>query len=140
MSGETVLLNNAHDLKSHLISFPSLRAAHSRPGRRKTMASMDTDQLSAAYAFAVQLGKDAGNMLMDAAWSRVGPGGQTEQAAEEKESAVDIVTKTDEGILCMRAVTSLYSSCDRRLTCSHVLGGSRGSLHQELHRPEIPRS
>ncbi len=62
------------------------------------MATVSSDQLDEIYAFAVQLGKDAGNMLMDAAKSRFGDAGQSEQAIEEKDSAVDIVTKTDEGM------------------------------------------
>ena len=62
------------------------------------MSAINRDQLDEIYAFAVQLGKDAGNMLMDAARSRFGDSGQTEQAIEEKDSAVDIVTKTDEGM------------------------------------------
>ncbi|KAB5584929.1 inositol monophosphatase [Coniochaeta sp. 2T2.1] len=62
------------------------------------MAAIDRDQLNEIYIFAVQLGKDAGNMLMDAARCRFGDAGQTEQAIEEKDSAVDIVTKTDEAV------------------------------------------
>lgn len=61
------------------------------------MAGMTDEQLGEVYAFAVQLGKDAGNMLMDAAKARLGDAGQNGQAFTEKESAVDIVTKTDEG-------------------------------------------
>lgn len=62
------------------------------------MTVISRDQLDEIYAFAVQLGKDAGDMLMDAARSRFGDAGQSEQAIEEKDSAVDIVTKTDEGM------------------------------------------
>lgn len=52
-------------------------------------------ELDEIYAFAIQLGKDAGQMLMDAAKLRMASGGA--QQSEEKESAVDIVTKTDTG-------------------------------------------
>ncbi|OIW28131.1 QA-X protein [Coniochaeta ligniaria NRRL 30616] len=62
------------------------------------MTATSSDQLDEIYAFAVQLGKDAGSMLMDAARSRFGDAGQSEQAIEEKDSAVDIVTKTDEAV------------------------------------------
>jgi myo-inositol-1(or 4)-monophosphatase len=61
------------------------------------MATVSKEQLDHIYAFAVQLGKDAGNMLMDAAKSRFGSAGRTEEVLAEKENAVDIVTKTDEG-------------------------------------------
>jgi myo-inositol-1(or 4)-monophosphatase len=63
------------------------------------MSGVDSNKLDEIYAFAVQLGKDAGNMLMDAARSRFGDAGQSEQTIEEKDSAVDIVTQTDEGML-----------------------------------------
>ncbi|ROV93699.1 hypothetical protein VPNG_08881 [Cytospora leucostoma] len=53
------------------------------------------EELDEIYAFAIQLGKDAGDMLMDAAKLRMTGGG--EQESEEKESAVDIVTKVDTG-------------------------------------------
>lgn len=60
-------------------------------------ASEDVD-LDAVYSFAVQLGKDAGAVLMKAAQARVDGGSRGESGGfEEKESAVDIVTKTDEG-------------------------------------------
>lgn len=56
--------------------------------------------LDAIYAFAVQLGKDAGAMLMAGAEARMGGGEDGSGGGfEEKESAVDIVTKTDEGVL-----------------------------------------
>lgn len=54
-------------------------------------------ELDEIYAFAVQLGKDAGKLLLEAAQSRFNGSGQGAQAFEEKDSAVDIVTKTDEG-------------------------------------------
>ena len=51
-------------------------------------------ELDSIFAFAVQLGKDAGHMLLEAAEARYGGSSQDQV---EKESAVDIVTKTDEG-------------------------------------------
>lgn len=53
-------------------------------------------ELDEIYAFAVQLGKDAGKMLMDAAKLRMSSGGAAHESVE-KENAVDIVTKTDTG-------------------------------------------
>lgn len=63
------------------------------------MAGEISDQeLDEIYAFAIQLGKDAGKMLMDGARLRMsGEGGEGEQKFAEKENAVDIVTKTDTG-------------------------------------------
>lgn len=64
------------------------------------MAGLTQQDLDDIYAFAVQLGKDAGNMLMDAARLRMGDssgGGGQQQAFTEKDNAVDIVTKTDTG-------------------------------------------
>ncbi|KAI9659958.1 MAG: hypothetical protein M1821_001310 [Bathelium mastoideum] len=55
------------------------------------------EELGEIYEFAVQLGKDAGRLLMDGAKSRFGDTGSGQQAFVEKESSVDIVTKTDEG-------------------------------------------
>lgn len=61
--------------------------------------SISTEELDEIYTFAIQLGKDAGQMLMTAAESRFGdanaPG--REQQSVEKDSSVDIVTQTDEG-------------------------------------------
>jgi myo-inositol-1(or 4)-monophosphatase len=55
------------------------------------------EELDEIYAFAVQLGKDAGKLLLDAAQARFMGDDQSPQDISEKESAVDIVTKTDEG-------------------------------------------
>lgn len=63
------------------------------------MPEFSDDQLSEVYSFAVQLGKDAGDMLMTAARRRFenqgGP--STKVAYVEKDNAVDIVTSTDNG-------------------------------------------
>lgn len=62
---------------------------------------MDAQELDRIYEFAVQLGKDAGKMLMDAAWSRVDgaqpTNDESHEAYAEKDSSVDIVTQTDHG-------------------------------------------
>lgn len=52
------------------------------------------DELEKIYQFAIQLGKDAGAMLLHAAEARYG---SADIEHVEKESAVDIVTKTDHG-------------------------------------------
>ncbi|KAK7718669.1 hypothetical protein SLS64_002629 [Diaporthe eres] len=62
-------------------------------------------ELDEIYAFAVQLGKDAGKMLMDAAKLRMASGGAAHESVE-KENAVDIVTKTDTG----DSISKIYPS------------------------------
>ncbi|OAQ77935.1 Inositol monophosphatase, metal-binding site [Purpureocillium lilacinum] len=69
---------------------------------KPTTGVMDSQELDEIHAFAVQLGKDAGQMLMQAAWRRV-DGGSVNGASssnefDEKESSVDIVTKTDHAV------------------------------------------
>ncbi|OAA43633.1 inositol monophosphatase [Metarhizium rileyi] len=58
---------------------------------------MDEQQLLEIYAFAKQLGKDAGQMLLDAAWSRI-DSPSSKGDVLEKESAVDIVTEKDHAV------------------------------------------
>jgi myo-inositol-1(or 4)-monophosphatase len=55
-------------------------------------SDLDLDQI---YTFALQLGKDAGRMLLEAAQRRMSGGDALVE--EEKLNSVDIVTKTDEG-------------------------------------------
>jgi myo-inositol-1(or 4)-monophosphatase len=57
--------------------------------------SISEAELDEIHAFAVQLAKDAGQMLLDAVEARSGKNGKA--AHLEKESAVDLVTQTDEG-------------------------------------------
>ncbi|CAF3462659.1 unnamed protein product [Fusarium graminearum] len=61
---------------------------------------MDSQQLSEIYAFAVQLGKDAGDMLMAAAQRRIDGHGTSSTTVSyvEKENSVDLVTKTDNDV------------------------------------------
>jgi myo-inositol-1(or 4)-monophosphatase len=54
--------------------------------------------LDSIYTFAIQLGKDAGQLLQDAAQRRMSGEDQLEEV--EKLNSVDIVTKTDEGETC----------------------------------------
>jgi myo-inositol-1(or 4)-monophosphatase len=58
--------------------------------------SITDAQLHEIYEFAVQLGKDAGDKLMQAATRRF-TGPREDQVATEKDSSVDIVTQTDQG-------------------------------------------
>lgn len=67
------------------------------------MASIPEDDeaaLQEIYAFAIQLGKDAGQILLDGLARRRVQGAEAEAAAQvEKLNAVDIVTQTDNGAL-----------------------------------------
>lgn len=69
------------------------------------------EHLKEIYDFAVQLAKDAGRMLMDGVEVRCGnestAGVQQEQI--EKDSSVDIVTQTDEGLNFTSSSSSLIS-------------------------------
>lgn len=69
---------------------------------RKKMADISEQELGEVYAFAVQLGKDAGSLLMQAVQQRIVGNPSVSSPAEvqyvQKENSVDIVTKTDNGI------------------------------------------
>ncbi|KAI0102682.1 inositol monophosphatase [Nemania sp. FL0031] len=62
------------------------------------MSEISEKELGEIYDFAVQLGKDAGRLLMDFARARWGERGSGEQLFSEKDNAVDIVTKVDEDV------------------------------------------
>ncbi|KAF2803843.1 inositol monophosphatase [Mytilinidion resinicola] len=62
------------------------------------MADLSREELDGIYAFAVNLGKEAGRMLMDAAQLRFGDERPKEKEHVEKENAVDLVTQTDEDV------------------------------------------
>ena len=72
------------------------------------MASLSQDQLDELYAFALQLGKDAGALLQQAANERIA--GRARTKSVEKASAVDIVTETDEGMLEARRIVIKFSA------------------------------
>lgn len=59
------------------------------------MPSFNQNELDEIYAFAVGLGRQAGRLLLDGVEERIN-GGDT--PVTEKDSAVDIVTQTDEGL------------------------------------------
>lgn len=60
------------------------------------MTRLRQQELDEIYAFAVDLGKRAGKLLLDGVERRIDSA--WEQDFAEKDNAVDIVTKTDEGI------------------------------------------
>lgn len=72
------------------------------------MTTISQDELDGIYAFAVDLGKKAGQMLTDAAQIRIDGGSTTPEQKEhvQKENAVDLVTETDEGKLLPTCATS----------------------------------
>lgn len=64
------------------------------------MSDLSREELDELYAFAVELGKQAGQMLKDAAQLRM-DGGTRAKAQDEhvqKLNAVDLVTETDEDV------------------------------------------
>ena len=66
-------------------------------------------ELDSIYQFAIQLGKDAGKLLQDAAQRRMS--GEEQLDELEKLNSVDIVTKTDEGEKCL--YYAIYVLVDR---------------------------
>lgn len=69
-----------------------------------TSAILTETELDEIYSFAIQLAKEAGQKLLDAVDARLGQtstgtatGGGGAVGHVEKESAVDLVTETDEG-------------------------------------------
>ncbi|OQO01251.1 Protein qutG [Cryoendolithus antarcticus] len=69
------------------------------------MADLDLDEI---YRFAIQLGKNAGDMLLSAANARIN--GTAHAVSTEKESAVDLVTQTDEDVeaFIKQRILSMY--------------------------------
>ncbi|KAL1875494.1 hypothetical protein VTK73DRAFT_10044 [Phialemonium thermophilum] len=76
------------------------------------MPVISDDQLGEIYSFAVQLGKDAGKLLMDGAKARFAgtADGSSDIAFAEKDNAVDIVTQTDEAVesFIQQSISSRY--------------------------------
>ena len=62
------------------------------------MTDISAAELSEIYTFAIQLGKDAGKILLDGL-ERRRSGQDAREALIEKLNAVDIVTQTDNGTL-----------------------------------------
>ena len=63
------------------------------------MTSLSSHELDEIYQFAIQLGKDAGQILLDGMEKRRTCSGNHVVEAQEKANAVDIVTQTDNGRL-----------------------------------------
>lgn len=62
------------------------------------MPRLSQNELDEIYAFAVDLGKRAGKLLLDGVEKRIGSVNTPEGLSfTEKDNAVDIVTQTDEG-------------------------------------------
>lgn len=58
---------------------------------------LSQDELDEIYSFAVDLGRKAGDLLMERVEQRISGTEGNSQRFEEKDNAVDIVTQTDEG-------------------------------------------
>jgi myo-inositol-1(or 4)-monophosphatase len=76
------------------------------------MTTLSQNELDDIYAFAVDLGKKAGQMLVDAAQIRIDGGSASTEEKEhvQKENAVDLVTETDENVeaFIKRQITEKY--------------------------------
>ena len=97
----SVTVHNPHINVARIfgVALKTCRTQTIAPQIRTEMSDISDDQLSEVYAFAVQLGKDAGEMLMKAARTRfeTQSGPSTTVSYVEKDNSVDIVTKTDNG-------------------------------------------
>lgn len=60
------------------------------------MQNLSREELDEIYAFAIDLGRKAGQLLLDSVDRRID--GISQDLVAEKDSAVDIVTQTDEGL------------------------------------------
>jgi Inositol monophosphatase family. len=60
-------------------------------------AQLSQEELDEIYAFAIDLGRKAGNLLMEHVDQRISGSEGHSQKFDEKDSSVDIVTQTDEG-------------------------------------------
>ncbi|KAF1959623.1 inositol monophosphatase [Byssothecium circinans] len=96
------------------------------------MMELSQNELDDIYTFAVQLGKDAGKMLMEAAQLRMGSTNATIKEKEhvQKANAVDLVTETDENIevFIKQQITSRYPTHAFVSEESYSKGASRDYL------------
>lgn len=77
------------------------------------MSEISKEELDEIYAFAIELGKRAGQMLKDAAQLRMDGGGTKAQDEHvQKANAVDLVTETDENVevFIKNEITQKYPS------------------------------
>jgi hypothetical protein len=77
------------------------------------MTSLSSNELDEIYQFAIQLGKDAGQILLDGLEKRRTCSGSHVVEAQEKANAVDIVTQTDNGRLKTNGIPSASRLCLR---------------------------
>ncbi|GAP84410.1 putative inositol monophosphatase [Rosellinia necatrix] len=95
------------------------------------MSEITDEELGEIYDFAVQLGKDAGRLLMEFAKARWGEKGSSrEQLFSEKDNAVDIVTKADEDVEAF-----IKSSIEKKYPSHKFIGEetySKGSSREYL--------
>lgn len=89
-----------HDLHSRLSS-ATVNLTLSTFSDNSTMNNLSREELDEIYAFAIDLGRKAGQLLLDGVDKRIDGSGQ--DSVTEKDSAVDIVTQTDEGshLICL---------------------------------------
>lgn len=102
-----------------------------------TLGSADPDisdlELDEIYKFAIQLGKDAGQMLMDGLEAQRQATG-SDEGLEEKMNAVDIVTKTDTGMVT-------FCLCLSRFEYQHANSCKMlNALFTPPYRNSIPRT
>lgn len=94
------------------------------------MASAADVDLDEVYSFALDLGKTAGKILDDGWRARCSGGGSNKTI--EKDSAVDIVTQTDEGELDLLDCLRLPKPCfapERVEIINQVSFGCAGLFH-----------
>ncbi|CEJ58875.1 Putative Protein qutG [Penicillium brasilianum] len=96
------------------------------------VGQLSQSELDEIYAFAVDLGRKAGDLLMERVEQRIS-GCNDPQTFEEKENAVDIVTQTDEDveIFIRNAIQSKYPSHQFLGEETYAKGASRDYLIDE---------
>ena len=94
------------------------------------VGQLSQDELDEIYAFAVDLGRKAGDLLMERVEQRIS-GNNGPQTFEEKDNAVDIVTQTDEGKL--RDESRAYRDQPRLTSMTR-----RRGVYPQCHSEQIP--
>ncbi|EPS32283.1 hypothetical protein PDE_07243 [Penicillium oxalicum 114-2] len=97
-----------------------------------TGGQLSQDDLDQIYTFAVDLGRKAGELLLERVEQRI-DGVSTPQTFEEKDNAVDIVTQTDEDIevFIRKAIQSKYPAHKFLGEETYAKGESRDYLIDE---------
>ncbi|KAJ5794074.1 hypothetical protein N7457_000673 [Penicillium paradoxum] len=97
------------------------------------IGSFSQDELDEIYAFAIDLGRKAGKLLMDRVEQRISDSKGCSNTFEEKENAVDIVTQTDEDVelFIRNALESKYPSHKFLGEEAYAKGQSRDYLIEE---------